>query len=291
MSNEFDPYRQWLGISKDEPRPLSYYRLLGIEKFESDVGVIANSAERQIKHLRKYNSSDHGKLAELLINELIKAKLVLIKQDRREAYNRTLLTPQENSGLPNSFTERDPQARPVPPAKANARVEGLVPPESAALPVAPPLAESASPGPPLYAYTPTGPAGFPAPYQPYQQPPVTYAQGPVPYPPGSYPPAPLLSTALPVAYYPPQQAGSGPYSTTGLIPPHLVSQAHVSVASPLPDAAEELAESNVDLFGNAAQFRARHDSLRQRRIYRHVALSGALALMILGTVVGLVVSQ
>ena len=39
MSEAFDPYHRWLGISpKDQPP--DHYRLLGIEQFESDLRVI-----------------------------------------------------------------------------------------------------------------------------------------------------------------------------------------------------------------------------------------------------------
>ena len=41
--SDFDPYHQWLGIP-ETARPISKYRLLGIDDFESDRGVISREA-------------------------------------------------------------------------------------------------------------------------------------------------------------------------------------------------------------------------------------------------------
>ena len=44
MTEQFDPYYQWLGIPQEE-RPINKYRLLALQVFESDEGVIARSEE------------------------------------------------------------------------------------------------------------------------------------------------------------------------------------------------------------------------------------------------------
>lgn len=90
MGQEFDPYLQWLGISKKEPRPIHFYRMLGVDIFESDPDVIAMNGDKQIEHLRKFSAGPHGELAEKLINGLIKAKLTLLKPDRKAAYDQQL---------------------------------------------------------------------------------------------------------------------------------------------------------------------------------------------------------
>ena len=55
---QFDPYRIWLGIPRDE-QPADHYRLLGIGRFESDVTVISNAADRQMMHVRGFQSGEH----------------------------------------------------------------------------------------------------------------------------------------------------------------------------------------------------------------------------------------
>ena len=54
----FDPYYQWLGIS-ETARPVSKYRLLGIDDFEADSGVISTAAERQTFFLRTLQAGEH----------------------------------------------------------------------------------------------------------------------------------------------------------------------------------------------------------------------------------------
>ncbi len=51
----FDPYRKWLGIPPAE-QPPNHYRLLGIGLFESDAEVIASAADRQMSHVRNFQS-------------------------------------------------------------------------------------------------------------------------------------------------------------------------------------------------------------------------------------------
>src|SRR3569623_1431568 len=45
--DSFDPYQQWLGISRRE-QPPNRYRLIGVGVFEFDPEVIRESADRQI---------------------------------------------------------------------------------------------------------------------------------------------------------------------------------------------------------------------------------------------------
>lgn len=47
MSEHFDAYHRWLGIPPKH-QPADWYRLLGLERFEADLEVIVDAAERQI---------------------------------------------------------------------------------------------------------------------------------------------------------------------------------------------------------------------------------------------------
>ena len=55
-SMSFDPYYEWLGIPPDE-QPADRYRLLGIRRFESNLKVIENAAERQLLLLKSFVQS------------------------------------------------------------------------------------------------------------------------------------------------------------------------------------------------------------------------------------------
>jgi hypothetical protein len=135
MSQEFDPYLQWLGISKKEPRPINFYRLLGVDKFETNADVIAMNGDKQIEHLRKFSSGPQGELAEKMINDLIKAKLTLLKADRKAAYDQHLrvaaqpvarpvpVQPVPNYAAPTAAPASDP---------AQWNIEGLTAPANAA---------------------------------------------------------------------------------------------------------------------------------------------------------------
>ena len=53
MSTEsFDPYHRWLSIPPQE-QPPDFYRLLGVQGFESDLEVIRDAADRQMVHVQK----------------------------------------------------------------------------------------------------------------------------------------------------------------------------------------------------------------------------------------------
>ncbi len=87
--SSFDPYLKWLGI-RDPQRPPNHYRLLGIEPFESDPDVISSAADRQMSHLRKYQHGQHAELSQRLLNEVAAAKLCLLKEETKSAYDERL---------------------------------------------------------------------------------------------------------------------------------------------------------------------------------------------------------
>ena len=78
MAAEFDPYRKWLGVPAGV-RPPDHYRLLGIALFEPDADVIANAADRQIAHVRTFQTDPHAALAERLLGELAAARVTLAR--------------------------------------------------------------------------------------------------------------------------------------------------------------------------------------------------------------------
>jgi len=86
MAEHFDPYLQWLGI-RDPERPPNHYRLLGIAPFESDPEVVVNAADRQMSHVRTFQTGVHATQSQRLLNELAAAKLCLLNADKKAAYD------------------------------------------------------------------------------------------------------------------------------------------------------------------------------------------------------------
>jgi len=88
MSN-FDPYYQWLGIPpKDQPP--NHYRLLGIEQFEENVDVISRAADRQIAHVRTFQSGPQGRESQELLNKIAQAYGCLLDPNKKSKYDAQL---------------------------------------------------------------------------------------------------------------------------------------------------------------------------------------------------------
>ena len=89
MSEEFNPYRVWLGIPLDE-QPPNHYRLLGLALFEQDPVVIENAADRQMAHVRTFQSGPNAATSQQILNELSEARLCLLKTATKEPYDSQL---------------------------------------------------------------------------------------------------------------------------------------------------------------------------------------------------------
>lgn len=98
MSENFDPYRRWLGI-RDATRPPNHYRLLGVELFEDDPAVLESSADRQMGHLRTFQSGQHSSLSQQLLNEVASAKICLLNPKTKAAYDAQLRGKLEISSI------------------------------------------------------------------------------------------------------------------------------------------------------------------------------------------------
>jgi hypothetical protein len=66
---DFDPYHSGLGIPPAE-QPATHYRLLGIEPFEAEAEVIAGAADRQMRHVRKFQLGPLGGISQRVLCEL-----------------------------------------------------------------------------------------------------------------------------------------------------------------------------------------------------------------------------
>ncbi|MCR4411134.1 MAG: hypothetical protein NUV77_01765 [Thermoguttaceae bacterium] len=118
----FDPYHKWLGIAPQQ-QPPHYYRLLGIDLFEEDPDVIAAAADRQMAHVRSYQSGRHAEASHRLLNELATARLCLLTPEKKRAYDASLRARLADDGEDGLARSRPP---PLPPGACATSVGRLV---------------------------------------------------------------------------------------------------------------------------------------------------------------------
>ena len=125
MSTDFNPYHVWLSIPPEE-QPANHYRLLGIPLFETNGDVIDSAADRQMAHLRTFQSGKHGDLTQRLLNEVAAARVCLLDAKKRAAYDQLLRAQSAPSVAPaqagtapatgGSAIHRQPPRRPATPS-------------------------------------------------------------------------------------------------------------------------------------------------------------------------------
>ena len=86
MPEAFDAYYKWLGIPPNE-QPPSCYRLLSIALFESDPDVITNAADKQMAHIRSFQTGQHSALSQKLLNEIATARICLLNAAKKARYD------------------------------------------------------------------------------------------------------------------------------------------------------------------------------------------------------------
>jgi len=119
MAEEFDPYLHWLGI-RDPERPPNHYRLLGVTQFEDDPEVLSNAADRQMSHVRTFQTGRHSAESQRLLNELAAAKICLLGAEKKGAYDAEL----------RSRLARDAVAPPIAPPAPPWQEPPIEPPAS-----------------------------------------------------------------------------------------------------------------------------------------------------------------
>jgi|GEM_PF-2104563 len=115
MAASRDPYHTWLGIPPAQ-QPPNYYRLLGVEEFESRPEVIEAAAERQTARLLRLAAEARGPEVQKLLAEVAAARLCLLQPARKLAYDESLRQ-QSRTGLPPAEA---PRAAALPPLMAGA---------------------------------------------------------------------------------------------------------------------------------------------------------------------------
>ncbi len=115
MAEKFDPYHAWLGIPKWD-QPANAYRLLGVEIFEKNRKVIEAAANRQMAYLQELSTGDDVELAQKLLGEVSRARVVLLNPEKKKAYDKKL------SAQIDALSEAKDESRPpaVPPSRSSA---------------------------------------------------------------------------------------------------------------------------------------------------------------------------
>lgn len=85
----FDPYHKWLGIPPAE-QPPNHYRLLGLAVLESDPDVIDAATEQRVAYLHHCATGAHLEESQKLLNEVAAARVCLLDERKKLAYDMTL---------------------------------------------------------------------------------------------------------------------------------------------------------------------------------------------------------
>jgi hypothetical protein len=126
MAKKFDPYEKWFNIPPKE-QPPNHYRLLGIERFESDASVIDEAAEARASFLHDVATGPQIAVTQRLLNEVAAARLCLADEKKRAAYDAALKEPPK--AKKKAAPKPAPAAKPPKPRKAVPMAQPLPPPQ------------------------------------------------------------------------------------------------------------------------------------------------------------------
>jgi hypothetical protein len=145
MLSKRSAYEKWLGI-KEEHQPPNWYRLLSLDAFEDDSEIIANAVDSRMGFIRQFQSGEHAKVAAEILNELARARAVLLHPQKKAAYDAQLKASAASSSKATAKTEKSVPLRVAVPIGAPSAVsvsradavheggaEGRTAPESAEL--------------------------------------------------------------------------------------------------------------------------------------------------------------
>ena len=135
MVTDFNGYHKWLGIPPEQ-QPPNHYRLLGLAEFEPDAEVIEGAADRQMAHLRTFQTSAHGAQSQKILNEIAQAKICLLDPARKAAYDSALRAKKANQATRRAASSTLPVATPLPASEG---------PGTTDFGASPPLIETARP--------------------------------------------------------------------------------------------------------------------------------------------------
>ncbi len=111
VSDAFDPYSEWLGIT-DGSRPPDRYRLLGLSRFESDPELISHAAVAAMAKVRRIRPGDHLSQWSKLLDELRLAKACLLDPAEKASYDAGLRNQVAASPIASAPKASAPAAKP-----------------------------------------------------------------------------------------------------------------------------------------------------------------------------------
>jgi hypothetical protein len=111
MTDDFDPYYEWLGIGRNQ-RPVNHYALLGISLGEHDHNRISNAADQRVAYLRSLQSGKRGVLTQQLLNEVATAVGCLLDPVAKKAYDEQLAASTNPQASPSALPTAPPPAIP-----------------------------------------------------------------------------------------------------------------------------------------------------------------------------------
>ena len=113
MPDAFDPYYEWLGIPPKH-QPADYFRLLGVDSDESDPKVIEHASKQRLAYLRTLQTGPRAKIANQILNEVVRAKRTLLDPNLRQAYEAKLQSqrPARRMGEGTSRAAESPRNNP-----------------------------------------------------------------------------------------------------------------------------------------------------------------------------------
>lgn len=123
----FDPYHKWLGIPpKDQPP--DHYRLLGLERFESDPDVIAHAADARMTHIKSLATGVFTHLSQEILNAISTARVCLLNPQSKALYDAALWEwlEQQRMAVPVPVPPPLPVEQPSPLRIRGQRVSMLV---------------------------------------------------------------------------------------------------------------------------------------------------------------------
>jgi hypothetical protein len=89
MLSKRQAYAKWLGIN-EHSLPPNHYRLLGIDRFETDPDIISNAADARMVYLRQYQSGENAAVVADILSEVANARIALLTAEKKLAYDAKL---------------------------------------------------------------------------------------------------------------------------------------------------------------------------------------------------------
>lgn len=114
MSDDFDPYKELLGIESAE-QPPNHYALLGLEPFESDRTTIDDAAGERMSLLQEFANSEYLDASQLLLNEVSAARRCLLNETKKIAYDEDLRARQKRAATRGAGGGKGGKGRKQPP--------------------------------------------------------------------------------------------------------------------------------------------------------------------------------